>query len=113
MIDKMDLGPLRRAACICSGTTSRRASASAPAVSTPVGPPPTITKFSAPFSLSSGRSMVASRTSRMRRTQPFGVVHRVERKRVLGRSRRTEEVRLRTRCQDEVIPGDDSIPTLW
>ena len=41
-------------------------SASAPAVSTPVGPPPTTTKFSAPRSISAGSRSASSKTARMR-----------------------------------------------
>ena len=41
-------------------------SASAPASSTPVGPPPTTTKFSAPWSISAGSRSASSNTARMR-----------------------------------------------
>src|SRR6186997_298684 len=38
--------------------------------------------------------------------QSFRIVHRVERKRVLSRSWRTEEVGLRARSKNQVVPGD-------
>ena len=41
-------------------------SASAPAISTPVGPPPTTTKFSAPWSISAGSRSASSNTPMMR-----------------------------------------------
>ena len=50
------------------------------------------------------RSVVASSTSRSAAAESFGVVHRVERKGVLGRSRRIEEVRLGARRKDQVVP---------
>ena len=77
------LGERRRAACgrgrRCGsapprprGRGTRRAivswirSASAPASSTPVGPPPTMTKFSAPWSISDGSRSASSKTPMMR-----------------------------------------------
>lgn len=47
------------------GSTLASTSASAPAVSTPVVPPPTITRLTAPCSTNSERSMAASSTARM------------------------------------------------
>ena len=50
----------------CSGRTSLMKSASAPAISTPVAPPPTMTKFRAPLSIRAGLRSAASNTSRIR-----------------------------------------------
>ena len=58
-------------------------SASAPASSTPVGPPPTTTKFSAPCAISDGSRSASSNTLEDARAQPLRVVERVERERVL------------------------------
>ena len=41
-------------------------SAGAPAISTPVGPPPTMTRFSAPWSSSDGSRSAASKTPMIR-----------------------------------------------
>ena len=72
-------------------------------VSTPVGPPPTTTKFSAPWSISAGSRSASSNTPRIRERSRCGVVERVERERVLLRAGRAEEVRLRARRQHERV----------
>ena len=77
---------------------------SAPATSTPVGPPPTITKSMAPSSTSAAIPVGLLEGLDDPGPQALRVVERVERERVLGAGR-PEEVRLRPGRQDEVVPG--------
>ena len=64
---------------------------SAPAISTPVGPPPTMTKVSAPASSAGGSTSAASNCRRMWRAQLDRVGDGLQREGVLvhARARRT------------------------
>ena len=66
MIDEMDLGGRRRRSWYSTAIVVLIISASAPATSTPVGPPPTMTKFKAPWSIRLGSRAASSNATRIR-----------------------------------------------
>ena len=79
----------------------------APATSTPVGPPPTITKFRAPWSISVGSRSASSKTPRMRERSRCASSRRVEREGVVVGAGGAEEVGLRPGGEDERVAGED------
>ena len=107
---------------ICAAVTARSwysalivswmRSASAPAISTPVGPPPTMTKFSAPLVDQRRVAVGVLEHAEDARAQPLRVVERVERERVLVGARGAEEVRLRAGRQHERVAGRSARPSV-
>ena len=66
VVDQVDVRGGGVDGAVLGGTVTASMSAIAPATSTPVGPPPTITKFSAPRSTSDGSRSTCSKSPRMR-----------------------------------------------
>src|SRR5688500_8968700 len=81
-------------------------SASAPASSTPVGPPPTTTKFSAPSPIRPGSRFGLLEDAQDARPQSQRVVEAVERERVLVGARGLKEVGLRPGREHESVAGE-------
>ena len=85
-----------------SSRSAWNSSASAPAVSTPVGPPPQMTTVQRV--VAAGGAQLAQPVPKVA-PKPIGVAHRVQREGVLGRPGDAEEVRLRPGRDHEVICG--------
>ena len=97
--------PCPAVGCLPVAARALVSSASAPAVSTPVGPPPTTTTSSA--SSRAWASSPADSTSVLEvEAEPFGVGDRVQRERVLGSPGDAEELGPAARGQDQVRAAD-------
>ena len=108
-VDEVDL---RRARPRGRGTrrssSSWIRSASAPATSTPVGPPPTIDEVQRALVDQRRVAVGVLEDAEDPRAQPLRVVERVEREGVLRGARGAEEVRLRAGGEDERVAGEAS-----
>ena len=87
------------------GTVTLIMSPSAPATSTPVGPPPTTTMFERAARYEARVTIDLFEQTEDARAQSGRVVERVQRERVLGGAGGAEEIRLRPSGQHQHVAG--------